>query len=285
MKPFRQTILRTLAVLVAVVCALGVRAQKTFSDMEQLTVNEKVTTVITASEPIRLVDMSTDTIAGDKPLENVVRLKPKKGEHKDGEMLGIVTIITERYRVQYALIYTSKPEEAVSDKEVELTERYAFHNPAVSMSTKDMVGYAMKVWQSPARYRNTYKKQLGLKMRLNNIYTVGDYFFIDFSVENTTNLPFDIDDIRVTLEDKKQEKATNVQVLELTPALILNQDKRFKKGCRNVIVLRKMTFPNDKVLTLELEERQISGRTIRMSLDYEDILSADSFDTLLLKEG
>jgi conjugative transposon TraN protein len=285
MKPFRQTILRTIAVLVAVVCALGVRAQKTFSDMEQLTVNEKVTTVITASEPIRLVDMSTDTIAGDKPLENVVRLKPKKGEHKDGEMLGIVTIITERYRVQYALIYTSKPEEAVSDKEVELTERYSFHNPAVSMSTKDMVGYAMKVWQSPARYRNTYKKQLGLKMRLNNIYTVGDYFFIDFSVENTTNLPFDIDDIRVTLEDKKQEKATNVQVLELTPALILNQDKRFKKGYRNVIVLRKMTFPNDKVLTLELEERQISGRTIRMSLDYEDILSADSFDTLLLKEG
>ena len=285
MKPFRQTILRTLAVLVAVVCALGIRAQKTFTDMEQLTVNEKVTTGITASEPIRLVDMSTDTIAGDKPLENVVRLKPKKGEHKDGEMLGIVSIITERYRVQYALIYTSKPEEAVSDKEVELTERYAFHNPAVSMSTKDMVGYAMKVWQSPARYRNTYKKQLGLKMRLNNIYTVGDYFFIDFSVENTTNLPFDIDDIRVTLEDKTQEKATNVQVLELTPALILNQDKRFKKGYRNVIVLRKMTFPNDKVLTLELEERQISGRTSRMSLDYEDILSADSFDTLLLKEG
>lgn len=135
-----------------------------------------------------------------------------------------------------------------------------------------------------ARYRNTYKSQLGLKMRLNNIYVVGDYFFIDFSVENSTNLPFDIDDLRVLLEDKKQEKATNVQVLELKPALVLNQDKRFKKGYRNVIVLRKMTFPNDKVLTLELEEQQISGRTIRMSLDYEDVLSADSFDTLLLKE-
>lgn len=285
MKPFRQRLLRALAAVAFVaVSAVPLHAQKTFSDMEQLTVNEKVTTVITASEPIRLVDMSTDTVAGDKPLDNVVRLKPKKGEHHDGEMLGIVTIITERYRVQYALIYTSKPEEAVSDKEVELTERYAFHNPAVSMSTSDMVGYAMKIWQSPARYRNTYKSQLGLKMRLNNIYVVGDYFFIDFSVENSTNLPFDIDDLRVLLEDKRQEKATNVQVLELKPALVLNQDKRFKKGYRNVIVLRKMTFPNDKVLTLELEEKQISGRTIRMSLDYEDVLSADSFDTLLLKE-
>ena len=165
-----------------------------------------------------------------------------------------------------------------------MTERYAFHNPAVSMSTTDMVGYAMKVWQSPARYRNTYKSQLGLKMRLNNVYVVGEYFFIDFSVENTTNLPFDIDDLRVTLEDRKTEKATNVQIIELKPALILNQATSFKKGYRNVIVLKKMTFPNDKVLTIELEEKQISGRSIKMSLNYEDVLSADSFDTMLLKE-
>ena len=45
-----------------------------------------------------------------------------------------------------------------------------------------------------------------------------------------------------------------------------------------------MTFPNDKVLSLELSEKQISGRTISLNLDYEDVLSADSFDTLLLKE-
>ena len=45
-----------------------------------------------------------------------------------------------------------------------------------------------------------------------------------------------------------------------------------------------MTFPNDKVLTLELSEKQVSGRAISLNLDYEDVLSADSFDTLLLKE-
>ena len=45
-----------------------------------------------------------------------------------------------------------------------------------------------------------------------------------------------------------------------------------------------MTFPNDKVLTIEMSERQISGRTISMTVDYEDILAADSFDTMLLTE-
>ena len=35
-----------------------VRAQRTYEEMEQLTVNERVTTVVTASEPVRLVDIS-----------------------------------------------------------------------------------------------------------------------------------------------------------------------------------------------------------------------------------
>ena len=260
-------------------------AQKTFTDMEQLTVNENVSTIITASEPIQLVDISTDSVAGDKPIDNVVRIKPKTGNHKDGEVLGIVTIITERYRTQYALVYTSRLQEAVSDKEVELVERNAFHNPEISMSTTDMVAYAMKVWNSSARYRSTYTKFQKLTMRLNNVYVVGEYFFIDFSVENASNLRFDIDELRVKLQDKKQEKSTNVQTIELRPALILDRSTSFRKGYRNVIVLKKITFPNDKVLTIELSEKQISGRTISMNIDYEDILSADGFDTTLLKEN
>lgn len=283
MKAIRNRIAALLIACVSMVSAA--HAQKTYTDMEQLTVNENVSSIITASEPIRLVDISTDSIVGDKPLDNVIRLKPKTGNHRDGDILGIVTIITERYRVQYAMVYTSRMEEAVSDKEVELIERNAFHNPEVSMSTVDMVGYAMKVWKSPAKYRSTFTRQNKMTMRLNNIYVVGEYFFIDFSVDNSTNLPFDIDELRLKLLDKKQQKATNVQTIELKPALILDRSTRFKHGYRNVVVLKKMTFPNDKVLTIELSEKQISGRTISMSLDYEDVLAADAFDTLLLKEN
>lgn len=45
-----------------------------------------------------------------------------------------------------------------------------------------------------------------------------------------------------------------------------------------------MTFPNDKVLTIEMSEKQISGRTIYLNIDYEDVLSADSFHHVLLEE-
>ena len=223
-------------------------AQTTMDDMLYLTVNENVTTVITASEPVRFVDISTDKVAGDQPINNTVRLKPKEGMdvHHDGDVLAVVTIVTERYRTQYALIYTSHMDEAVTEK--------------------------------------TISKMHRMIMRLNNIYSVGEYFFIDFSVENRTNIRFDIDQLRVKLNDKKTSKATTVQTIELKPKLILDPTQSFRYGYRNVIVLKKMTFPNDKILTIELSEKQISGRTINLSIEYEDVLSADSFNRAILME-
>ena len=270
--------------LAGLLTSVTMSAQQTYEELPQLTVNEQVTTVITASEPIRFVDISTDKVVGDQPINNTIRLKPKEGGHVDGDVLAIVTIVTERYRTQYALLYTTRLTEAVTDKEIVRTERNAYNNPAVSMSTADMTRYAWKVWNAPAKYRNIATKAHRMMMRLNNIYAVGDYFFLDFSVENKTNIRFDIDEIRVKLADKKLSKATNAQVIELTPALVLQENKTFSYGCRNVLVLKKMTFPNDKVLTIEMTENQISGRNISLSIDYEDVLSADTFDASLLQE-
>ena len=270
--------------LIGVLTVCGANAQTTYEEMELLTVNEQVTTVITATEPIRFVDISTEKVAGDQPISNTIRLKPKEAGHADGDVLAIVTIVTERYRVQYALIYTTRLQEAVTDKEVQMVEQQPFHNPAVSLSTEDMYRFARQIWTSPARYRDVSNRKHRMIMRLNNIYAVGEYFFIDFSVENRTDIRFDIDEIRVKLADKKVSKATNSQIIELKPEMMLEKTKSFLHGYRNVMVVRKMTFPNDKVLTIEMSEKQISGRTISVNIDYEDVLNADSFNRSLLTE-
>ena len=281
-----KTIKRIGALAICALAALPSLAQQTYQEMEQLTINENVTTVITASEPVRFVDISTDAVVGDQPLNNTIRLKPKEGAdvHADGDILAIVTIVTERYRTQYALIYTTRLQEAVTDKQIQPYEKIPYHNPSVSMSTEEMTKYARKIWNSPARIRNVSTRQHRMTMRLNNIYSVGEYFFLDFSIDNRTNIRFDIDEIRVKLNDKKMSKATNAQMVELTPAMMLDQSRSFKYGYRNVIVLKKMTFPNDKVLTIEISEKQISGRTICLDIDYEDVLYADSFNSCLMME-
>lgn len=265
-----------------IVAASKMSAQTTPVEMEWLTVNENVTTIVTASEPVKLVDLSTDKIAGDQPIENTVRLKPKEAS-KDGDILAIVTIVTERYRTQYGLVYTSKMSEAVTDKEILPVERTAYAHPSVTMSQEEMYRHARRIWNSPARFRDVSCKGHGMRMRLNNIYTCGDYFFIDFSVSNRTNIRFDIDEIRLKLTDKKITKATNSQSIELKPEMMLEKATSFSKGYRNVIAVKKLTFPDEKVLTIEMSEDQISGRTMKLEIDYEDVLSADSFDDRLLE--
>jgi conjugative transposon TraN protein len=262
------------------------RAQETASGLELLTVNDQVTTVITATEPIRFVDISTGKVAGDQPLSNTLRLKPKEGAdvNADGDILAVVTVITERYRVQYGLIYTTRMNEAVTEKVILQTEVSPYNNPAVSMSIEEMARFARRVWDSPARYRNVGARKHHMNVRLNNIYSAGEYFFIDFSVVNRTNIRFDIDQIRVKVEDKRQSRAANCQSIEITPAMVLENSSTFLHGYRNVLVLKKLTFPNDKVLTIEMSEKQISGRTITLSIDYEDVLYADSFNEILLRE-
>jgi len=277
-------IFKSLALILGIVSAQAVHAQQTYEEMEQLTVNEQVTTVITASEPVRFVDISTDKVAGDQPLGNTIRLKPKEGAHEDGECLAIVTIVTERYRTQYALVYTTRLKEAVTDKEVQQSEKTAYHNPSVSLSTDVMYAIARQIWSSPARWRDVKVKKHRMEMRLNNIYSVGEYFFIDFSVNNKTNIRFDIDELRFKLSDKKMSKATNAQIIELSPVMLLDNSQSFKHGYRNVAVIKKMTFPNDKVLSIELSEKQISGRALKLNIDYEDVLCADSFNKMLLEE-
>ena len=281
-----NTLKKTFAAFACMISAVSVMAQRSMDGMQLLTVNENVTTVITASEPVRFVDISTEKVAGDQPINNTIRLKPKEGVdvNRDGDILAVVTVVTERYRTQYALIYTSHMDEAVTEKVIEVDERIPYNNPAVSMSTEDMVRYARQIWTSPARYRNVSTKMHRMTMRLNNIYSVGEYFFLDFSVDNRTNIKFDIDQLRVKLNDKKTSKATTVQTIELTPELVLDPATSFRYGYRNVIVVKKMTFPNDKVLTIELSEKQISGRTIFLSVEYEDVLNADSFNKALLYE-
>lgn len=57
-----------------------------------------------------------------------------------------------------------------------------------------MTRFARRVWNSPAKIHNIKSRKHRVEMRLNNVYAVGEYFFIDFSVENKTNIRFDIDE-------------------------------------------------------------------------------------------
>ena len=240
-------------------------------------VNENVTTHLVMPETIRLVDISTDTIVGNQVNDNIVRLKPKN-EMGDYDEAGIVTVIGERHIAQYRLVYRTCTTPVVTRFTVPCWDMQEYQNPDVQMSVAEMSRYAIRMFNAKRTVQNIHSKKDKMKAWVNHICSAGDYFFIDFSMENKTKIPYDISDIRVKLEDKKQKKATNYQSIELTPEYMLNYIKHFKKRYRNVIVVKKLTFPEAKVLKIEVSENQISGRVITLDINYDDVLSADCFD-------
>lgn len=245
-------------------------------------VNEEITTHIVMPEDIKLVDISTNKVIGNQCADNIVRIKPA-GRMLDRELAGTITVIGERHIAQFNVIYTSGPVKANAIYNIQQADMQPYNNPDVLMPQSEMARYSWAIYTSQRRFNNIKKSAYGIKAVVNNIYTVGDYFFIDFSLYNKTKVKYDIEEMRIKLMDKKEAKATNSQTIELTPSYTLNHAKSFKKAYRNVIVLKKLTFPDEKVLRLEISENQISGRAIYIPIEYEDILNADGFDERLLK--
>ncbi len=244
-------------------------------------VNEEVTTHVIMPENIKLVDISTDKIVGNQCADNIVRLKPS-GRMRDYELAGTITVIGERHIAQFNVVYTKGPAKAHSVYNITQDDMRQYTNPEVSMTQGDMARLAWSIFTSRRNKYGIRSTLYGIKARVNNIYTVGDYFFIDFSLKNCSKIKYDIAEIRLKLMDKKELKATNSQTIELTPVYMINHEKSFQKEYRNVIVLKKLTFPNEKKLRLEISEDQISGRVSYIDINYRDILNADSFSSDLL---
>ena len=256
---------------------------------EKILVNSEVTTHIVMPENIKMVDLSTTKIIGNQCADNIVRIKPfieadsVPTHYREGELMGTLTLIGERHLAQYDVVYTTAPSRAASIHRVPYAGLDSYINPEVSMPQSEMARYAWAVYGSGRKYNQVVSRANGMKAIVNNIYSIGDYFFIDYSLQNSTKIAYDIAEVRVKLTDKKEVKATNSQTVELSPVYSLNLAKKFKKNYRNVLVLDKLTFPDEKVLRIEISENQISGRVITLTVEYDDILNADGFDSDILK--
>jgi conjugative transposon TraN protein len=249
-------------------------------NLPQLTINEDVSLHFISPEPIQYVDISTDNLVGDIPVENVFRIKltgeslPEDQEPK--QTIGVVTIIGQKFIAQYDLHYD--PSSSNMETQVEILPRDM--NPldvgSAALSDNQLRDFSLLAFSNKKKSLGIKNSQDGVSGTVNNIYTLDDYIFLDITFLNRSNLKFDIDSIRFKIEDRKILKATNSQAIEIQPEYQLMKKPSFKRRYRNIFVFKKFSFPNNKLFSIELTETQISGRTLSLYINYEDILSADT---------
>ena len=235
---------------------------------------ENMTIHFISPEPVQYVDIADKNLVGDLPLKNVIRIKLRDSLKKFTG--SVITIAGETFLAQYLLLpgYTGVPAEI----DIQPNDTKPLDISGIGLSQNQLRLLSYKLFSEGGEKTLAKVKAYGLKGQVNHIATIGDYIFLDIAFRNKTNLRYDIEDFRFKIDDKKVTKATNVQSVEINPVFMLSASPSFAKYYRNVFVFKKMSFPGNKVLHAELSEKQISGRVITLTINYKDLLEADTLD-------
>ena len=262
------------------------------SDLPEIEITEGINLHIISPEPIQYVDLSTLKLTGDLPATNIARIKitdsPESNETEkiikpvlfsSGDTVGIITVVGQSFIAQYKAVYrNSENLNTVTNIHIQPEDMQPIEFDKMVFSNLELRKFAMDIIQKKSEeHPIREEKNLKLNVQLNNVYVMSDYIFLDMTFKNNSNLSYDIEDLKFSIEDKKIYKATNNQSIELTPIFQLNPQKHFRKNFRNIYVFKKFTFPNSKVMMIRLIEEQLSGRAIEMKVNYSDILKADTF--------
>lgn len=250
-------------------------------DLPTVTLLNENTVHFLSPQPIKYVDISSQRIKGDLPVENLLRIKLLMDSSETSQTLprelGTLTIVAEDFISQYRLVHSKQtPSNIPSLIEISPENTRSIDNWGEHLSMSSMREIALNMLKKRERKAIQKSKEHGIAMQLNNIGTFSDYIFLDISFFNSTNLVYNVDELRLFIEDKKIIKANNFQSTELTLLWTLHELKHIKNKQRNIYVIKKAVFPGNKTLRITLTEKQISGRMIDLKVSYKDILSAES---------
>lgn len=233
------------------------------------------TTHIISPEPISYVDISSPEVEGDMPDKKICRIKPLPGSLKEGDYF-TVTIVTQSFITVYKLICSGKnngdPTYVININPVQAMPLRS----TGFLTDEDYYKLAIHALGKKRSVFNLQSSAYALQLWVNNIFIAGDFIMLDIGIKNKSALAFDIDETRFKIRDKKILSATVSQDIDLQPLYSFYGDEqsRIQKSRRNFYVFRKFTFPTDKVFTIELTEKQISGRKISLDIDYNQVLQA-----------
>lgn len=235
--------------------------EQIISDLPEIVITEGINLHIISPEPIQYVDLSTIYLTGDLPTTNIARIKitdspepnqiekiKKQSIFTSGQNIGVVTIVGQSFIAQYKVIYrNSENFNTVTNIHVRPEDMQPIEFDKMVFSSLELRKFAMDIIQkksenSPIRE----EKNLKLNVQLNNVYVLSDYIFLDMTFKNNSNLSYDIEDLKFSIEDKKIYKATNSQSIEMIPIFQLNPQKHFKKNFRNIYVFKNLLFQTQK---------------------------------------
>ena len=245
--------------------------------------------------PVRYVDLGSANIIAGKAdgSENVIRVKAAVQGFQKETNFSVITEDGSFY--SFNVKYADEPEKLNIEMKDFIHDGEAVNRPNNSLDiymkelgneSPKVVDFIMKsIYQSDKQeIKHIGSKRFGIQMLLKGIYTHNDFLYFHIQTKNTSQVPFDIDFIRIKIVDKKAAKRTAIQEQVIYPVRAYHYNVRIegKKTERMVLALKKFTIPDGKRLIAELYEKN-GGRHQYFTVENEDIIRAQVIDDLIVK--
>lgn len=245
--------------------------------------------------PIRYVDLgSTNIIAGKAgSTENILRVKASVRGFESETNMAVITEEGSYY--SYNVRYVDEPEKLNIEMKDFMHDGIATNRPNNSLdiylkelgSESPRIVYLINraIYTTDKRkVKHIGSKRFGIQYLLKGVYSHNNLLYLHTSIKNSSNVPFDIDFVRMKIVDKKVAKQTAIQETVIYPLRAYNFITTVggEKTERTVFAIDKITIPNDKHLVIELFEKN-GGRNQSFVIENEDLLRAEKINELKIK--
>ncbi|MDR1500968.1 MAG: conjugative transposon protein TraN [Prevotella sp.] len=259
----------------------------------EVTFDKTVHVIFPAS--IRYVDLGSNNIIAGKAgsSENVLRIKAAVRSFETETNMAVITEEGSYYT--FNIKYADEPEKLNIEMKDFMHDGIVTHRPNNSLdiylkelgSESPRIVYLINraIYKTDKRIvKHIGSKRFGIQYLLKGIYSHNNLLYLHTSIKNSSNVPFDVDFVRMKIVDKKVAKQTAIQETVIYPLRAYNFISTVggNQTERTVFAIDKITIPNDKKLVIELFEKN-GGRNQSFEIENADLIRAEEINELKIK--
>ena len=241
--------------------------------------------------PVTYIDIGSMAIIAGKAdgAENVVRVKAAVRDFAEETNLTVITEDGGFYT--FDARYAENP--ATSTIEIAAAESPAAQPASASETTRADEGRVLLrevgrerpatikrvlsdiYRQNRADVKGIHTRKYGVEVEVRGIYVHNDVIYLHVQIANNTNISFEVDYRRFVVADRKAAKRTAQQQRIIEPLRVCNDPSivRGHQRQRIVFALPKLTLEEDKILLLEIAEKD-GARHQCLEISSKELLGA-----------
>ncbi|MFC4478943.1 conjugative transposon protein TraN [Flavobacterium chungangensis] len=233
---------------------------------ENLQIGYSKTTSIVFPYPIKSIDKgSTDVLVQKaKGVENILLVKAAR-QYFFQTNLTVVTSDAKLY--VFVLNYNEDCPDLNINAENALAASKEVLFTLVNENQKKIEQSASLALSKKIKTSGLQKTKFQLKLEVNGIFIHEDVLYLRVVIENKSKISYDIDQLRFFIRDQRKSKRTASQEIEIQPLYCTSSSAVIpdKSEVVKVFALEKFTIPDNKLLTLQLQEKN-GGRHLEVNI-------------------